>query len=492
MQRLNQRGMTAILLAMVIQSFSASFVTASDKVHQIDSLISVYEEYGQFTGTVLVAESGQVIFKKGYGLANREWNIPNEPNTKFRIGSITKQFTAMLIMQLVEEGKIKLGDKLTDYLPDYRRDIGDKVTIHHLLTHTSGIPSYTEEPDFFPDVSRDPYGVDEFVQLFCSGDLQFEPGSQFRYNNSGYFLLGAIIEKITGKTYETVLQERILQPLNMTGTGYDRHAPLIPNRASGYSRTFDRYVNAEYLDMSLPYAAGSMYATVEDLYLWDQALYTEKLLSKKYKEIMFKPHFPAMGGHYAYGWTIRYLPVGTTADSVLTVSHGGGINGFNTLILRVVQPKHLIVLFNNTPGANLGAMAQGIINILYGQPFDLPKKSIARALYDVILQEGIESAIETYHELKTHQEEAYDYREGELNSLGYQLLGSEQIDEAVAILKLNAELFPESFNVYDSLGEAYMQKGDKELAIKNYAKSLDINPNNTNAIRMLNRMIEEE
>jgi hypothetical protein len=278
----------------------------------------------------------------------------------------------------------------------------------------------------------------------------------------------------------------------MTGTGYDRHAPLIPNRASGYTRTFDGYVNAEYLDMSLPYAAGSMYATVEDLYLWDRALYTEKLLSKKYKEMMFKPHFPGLGGHYAYGWTIRYLPVGTMADSVLTVSHGGGINGFNTLILRVVQPKHLIVLFNNTPGANLGAMAQGIINILYEQPFDLPKKSIARALHAVILQDGIESAIETYHELKTHQEESYDFRERELNTLGYRLLGSEKIDEAVAVFKLNVELFPDSFMVYDSLGEAYMQKGEKEPAIKNYAKSLDINPNNTNAIRMLNRMIEEE
>jgi len=481
-------GLKCLLFILCVLSTA---LDAQD-ITKIDTLISMYYDYGQFTGAVLVAKNGQVIFQKGYGLANREWNIPNEPNTKFRIGSITKQFTAMLIMQLVEEGNIKLDDKLTDYLLDYRRDTGDQVTIHHLLTHTSGIPSYTEEPNFFPDVSRDPYTVDEFIQSFCSGDLQFEPGSQFRYNNSGYFLLGAIIEKLTGKTYETVLQERILQPLNMADTGYDRHAPLIPNRASGYTRTFDGYVNAEYLDMSLPYAAGSMYATVEDLYLWDQALYTEKLLSKKYKEMMFKPHFPGLGGHYAYGWTIRYLPVGTTADSVLTVSHGGGINGFNTLILRVVQPKHLVVLFNNTPGANLGGMAQGIINILYEQPFDPPKKSIARALHDVILQDGIESAIETYHELKAHQEEAYDFRERELNTLGYQLLGSEKIDEAVAIFKLNVELFPESFNAYDSLGEVYFQKGEKELAIKNYAKSLDINPNNTNAIRMLNRMIEEE
>ncbi len=273
-----------------------------DKARKIDEFIQVYHDYGRFNGTVLVAEGGKVIYKKGFGPANIEWNIPNKPDTKFRIGSITKQFTSMLILQLVEQGQIDLEGKLSDYLPYYRKDTGEKVTIHHLLTHTSGIPSYTSMPNFFEEVSRDPYPVDEFVKQYCSGDLEFEPGSKFVYNNSGYFLLGAIIEKITGKKYEEVLKERILDPLGMKNTGYDHYNTIIPGRAAGYSTTFDGYDNAPYLDMSLPYSAGSLYSSVEDLYLWDQALYTEKLLSKKMKNLLFKQHVPRMGGSYGYGW----------------------------------------------------------------------------------------------------------------------------------------------------------------------------------------------
>jgi CubicO group peptidase (beta-lactamase class C family) len=467
--------------------------TEKDKAGLIDSLISVYNEYGQFNGSALVAVDGEVILKKGYGLANREWNISNRPDTKFRIGSITKQFTSMLIMQLVEQGKIKIEGKLTDYLPEYRKNTGDKVTIHHLLTHSSGIPSYTDLPGFFEEVSRDPYDVDKFIEKYCSGNLEFEPSSQFRYNNSGYFLLGAIVEKVTGKPYEKVLHENILEPLGMKGTGYDRHDPIIPNRASGYSITFDGYTNAAYLDMSLPYAAGSMYSTVEDLFIWDRALYGNKLISKKYKELIFLPHIPAYGrGHYGYGWSLYKSPVGSEGDSVMVVSHGGGINGFNTLIVRLIEDKHLIVLFNNTPGANLNAMSRGIINIIHGKSFELPKKSIARYLYDVVKEEGVDAALEKYHDLKGTQSDVYDFSEGELNALGYQYLRKGKIDEAVRIFQLNVEAFPESFNVYDSLGEAYMALGEKELAIMNYAKSLEINPNNTGAIRMLNKIIENE
>ena len=241
---------------------------AQDKVSKIDALIQAYNDYGQFNGSVLVAEAGKVIYKKGFGLANREWNIPNKPDTNFRLGSITKQFTSMLILQLVEKGKIDLEGKLSDYISYYRKDTGGRVTIHHLLTHTSGIPSYTSIPNFFEEISRDPYPVEDFIKKYCSGDLEFEPGSKYVYNNSGYFLLGAIIEAVTGKTYEEVLKEKIFDSLGMKNSGYDRHEPITPNRAAGYSMTFDGYLNAPYLDMSLPYAAGSLYSTAEDLYLW--------------------------------------------------------------------------------------------------------------------------------------------------------------------------------------------------------------------------------
>jgi CubicO group peptidase (beta-lactamase class C family) len=201
-----RRGIRVFLFALSALVVSAP---AQDKAAKIDDLMSLYHEYRQFNGSVLVAEHGQVIYKKGFGLATMEWNIPNTPETKFRLGSITKQFTAAVVLQLIEEGKLRLDGRICDYLPEYPKKSGELVTIHQLLTHTSGIPSYTGLPDFFEKMSRDPYSPMDFLKVFSGLDFEFEPGSKFRYNNSGYFLLGAIIEKVSGGSYEKVLQERI-------------------------------------------------------------------------------------------------------------------------------------------------------------------------------------------------------------------------------------------------------------------------------------------
>lgn len=472
-----KRGLSSPLtstLIITVLTFLAihNCVFAQDKAADIDKFMQLYHDYGKFDGTVLVAESGKVIFKKGYGLANMEWNIPNEPDTKFRIASITKQFTSMLIMQLVEEGKVKLDGKITDYIPEYRKDIGEQVTIYHLLTHVSGIPSYTSLPDFFRDVCRDPYTVDEFVKKYCSGDLEFEPGSKFSYNNSGYFLLGAIIEKVTGKTYEVFLKERILDPLGMKNTGYDHHESILTKRASGYVKASYGYDNAAYTDMSLPYAAGAMYSTVEDLYLWDQALYTTKLLSKKYKDIMFKPNL----NNYAYGWYIRKMALADSKDSLVTVSHGGGIFGFSTFINRLIDDKHLIVLLSNTGSIDRRGMSVGIVNILYGKPYDMPKKSITEILYENISKKDVASAIKHYHELKDMYPDDYDFGKNELNWLGVRLRDSGMLDEAIGIYKWIIEMYPDWWDAYNGIADVYRVKGDKVLAIKYYAKSLEMNP----------------
>ncbi len=317
---------TAKLFTLFIALFiTATNAAAQQNAQKIDALMKQYYDYGQFNGSVLVADKGKIIYEKGLGLANMEWAIPNQPDTKFRIGSVTKQFTATLIMQLVEEGKIRLDGKLSDYLPDYRKDTGERITIHQLLNHTSGLPNYTALPNFFADVSRNPYSVNDFVKKYASGDLEFEPGSKFNYSNSGYFLLGAVIEKVTGKPYETVLNDRILKPLGMTNSGYDHYAPLIEKRAAGYDKTPAGYQNAAYLDMSIPFAAGSMYSTVEDLFKWDQSLYEDKILSAESKKLMFTPGL----GDYGYGLNISDKPIGKTDQKTKVIQHGGGINGFN-------------------------------------------------------------------------------------------------------------------------------------------------------------------
>jgi len=468
-----------VLAALALQP--AAFAQA-DKAARIDGYLTRAGQFKQFNGAALVAENGKVIYKKGLGLANMEWNAPNEADTKFRIGSITKQFTAMLILQLVEQGKLKLDGKLSEYLPDYRKDVGDKVTIHHLLTHTSGIPSYTGLPKFFEDVSRDPYTVAEFVKKYASGELDFEPGAKFRYNNSGYFLLGAIIEKLHGKPYEQVMKENIFNPLGMKNSGFDHHDAILTKRASGYQKTPAGYINAPYLDMSIPYAAGSLYSTVEDLYLWDQALYTDKLLSAKNKELMYKPFLD----DYAYGWGIKKVTLSGSKEVVNSVQHTGGINGFNTIIVRYPAQKHLIVLLDNTSqGGNLGRISRDLTSILYNQPYELPKQSIAEALMKTISERDVAAAVKQYRELKATGSATYDFGENELNLLGYQLLGAKKMKEAIEIFKLNVEAYPQAANPYDSLGEAYLTAGEKAPALQNYKKALELNPENTNAAAVI-------
>ena len=470
-----------VLVALAFQP--AAFAQAVDHAARIDEYLTRAHKIGQFNGAALVAENGKVIYKKGLGLANMEWNVPNETDTKFRLASITKQFTAALILQLVEQGKLKLNGKLSDYLPDYRRDVGDKVTIHHLLTHTSGIPSYTSLPKFFEENSRDPYTVAEFVKKYASGDLEFEPGAKFRYNNSGYFLLGAIIEKIHGKPYEQVIRENIFDPLGMKNSGYDRHDAILSKRASGYRKTRTGYVNAPYLDMSIPYAAGSLYSTVEDLYLWDQALYGDKIVSAKSRELMYKPFLD----NYAYGWGIAKVKLGQSNETVNSVSHTGGIHGFNTILVRYPDQKNLIVLLDNTSqGANLDRMNRDLTNILYNQPFEMPKQSIAEVLMKTFSDGGdAATAIRQYRELKATQGAAYNFAEGELNALGYQLLGEKKLKEAIEIFKLNVEVHPQAANPYDSLGEAYLSAGERELALQNYRKAVELNPQNTAAATII-------
>jgi CubicO group peptidase (beta-lactamase class C family) len=480
-QLLRNRLGLCIAIAFLIAPHVA---VAQDHAAKIQEVLALAHKYRQFNGSALVAENGKIIYKGAYGQANMEWNIPNTPDTRFRLGSITKQFTATIILQLVEQGKIKLDAKLSDYLPDYRKDTGEKVTIHHLLTHTSGIPSYTGQPGFFQNVSRNPYKVDEFVKKYASGDLEFEPGSKFRYNNSGYFLLGAIIERVTGKPYEQVLKQNIFDPLGMKNTGYDHYATIIAKRASGYIKTPDGYLNAPYLDMSIPYAAGSLYSTVEDLYLWDQALYTDKVLSAQSKALMYKPFLE----DYAYGWVVTNASFKQNDQPVQVITHDGGINGFTTTIVRFPKEKNLIVMLDNTNSEYLNRLSDSIGKIIYNQPYDLPKMSIIPVLSKTIAEKGIEAGIAQYRDLKVKQAALYDFAEPELNRLGYQLLQSGKQREAIEVFKLNVEAYPQSFNTYDSLAEAYMAINERELARQNYKKSLELNPNNTSAVEALKRL----
>jgi tetratricopeptide (TPR) repeat protein len=353
-----------------------------------------------------------------------------------------------------------------------------------LLSHTSGIPSYTDEPKFFSDISRNEYAVDDFVKKFCSGDLQFEPGTKFHYDNSGYFVLGAILEHVSGKTYETLLREHIFVPLAMKDSGYDHYADILPKRATGYQQDLAGVVNAPYLDMSIPYAAGSLYSTVEDLYKWDQALYTDKLLPSDLKQKLFTPNLE----NYGYGWVIRAILAGEPGGGQTMISHGGGINGFNTLEQRLVGDHDLIVIFNNTPGQNLDEIAKGIRAILYHQPPAIPKRSLVHDLGLTLVDRGAGAAVAQYRELKRTKPDGYNFDDRALAQFGALLLQKHRNADALTFLKINVEEHPKSAGAQDALADAYAQDGQKQLAIDNYHKSLELDSKDQNATDKLKEL----
>lgn len=264
----------------------------------------------------------------------------------------------------------------------------------------------------------------------------------------------------------------------MKNTGYDHFDQVLSKRATGYSKTPQGYKNAPYLDMSIPYSAGSLYSTVEDLYLWDQALLGDKILSAKSKQAMFTPNL----SNYGYGFAITKATLGPAKVVVPVIQHNGGINGFSTVIVRMVEDKGVIVLLDNTgQGQYQERMVAGIMSILYGQPYDGPQRSLAETLMKTVVEKDVASAVKQYRELKATHARDYEFGEQELNALGYQLLQMDRKTDAIEIFKLNVEAYPEGWNTYDSLGEAYMLNNNKDLAIENYKKSLQLNPKSPSA-----------
>lgn len=286
------------------QNSVASPPTAQQIAAKVDEYMNAAVRVDGFSGSILVARDSQPVVSKGYGMANVELDVPNMPQTVFRLGSITKQFTAMAIMMLAERGKLNVNDPACKYLTDCPV-AWQPMTVKNLLTHTAGVPNYTSFPDF-AKVAVLPTTNAAMIAQLRDKPLEFAPGEKFAYSNSGYYLLGAIIERASGKPYAEFLQENIFTPLGMKQTGYDSPLRIIKNRAAGYARRGGEIVNAAYMDMTIPYAAGALDSTTGDLLLWDQALYTEKLVSRKMLDEIFTP----FKSNYGYGWSIYPKEIG--------------------------------------------------------------------------------------------------------------------------------------------------------------------------------------
>jgi CubicO group peptidase (beta-lactamase class C family) len=346
---------------------------APSKIQRIDQLVSHYQRYGYFNGAILVADHGKVIYAKGVGFANMESRSPNTPHTRFGIASITKQFTALMVLQQAAEGKILLQGKLSNYLPWYRKDTGSRITIEQLLHHTSGLPPDFDSPEFSatPAAARH-YEPEEFAEKFCQPGLAYEPGAKWEYSNCGYNLLGLILERVSGIPFETLLRQRILDPLGMKDSGMDRDDVVQRGGACGYLRhAGPRYSPGPHLDRVHVFSAGAMYSTVEDLYKWDQALSSDVFLSKDLRDQIFAP-----GLHdWSYGWFVTKIPAGQPGTgSTMAEMRGDMPNNFFSWILRYPEQDAVIITLRNVYGSTEG-LEQNVQAILFDAEPHLPSRS---------------------------------------------------------------------------------------------------------------------
>lgn len=435
---------TKILCLLI---FFTSFLSVANQIKskEIDKLLTQYHQLEQFNGVALVSHKGKVLFNKGYGKANFEWDIDHTVDGKFKIASITKQFTAMLILQLVEQKKLKLDAKLIEYYPDYRADTGSKITIRQLLNHTSGLGNFFHLEGYKAVEARNPYTLDEFISKFCSEELNFEPGTQFRYSNAGYTILGKVIEQVTGKSYSEVLTQKILKPLNMNNSGFNQQHSVLNNRVTGYERLLNRLEHPSFIDMSVPFSAGSMYSTAMDLYLWDRGLAENKILSKQLTTVLYQV---TEHRNYAAGWLVDIFPEERFGKPLTRVHHGGMIPGFNANISRVLEDDTLVVLLDNTGGAPMTAITEKVLSIIYDKDYEEPELRLSQKLYKMIIEQGTSPSIAWYKTLIAQDE---GFSERQLIRFAYELVDANEQQAAIAFLTLNTKLNPESTRTQEAL-----------------------------------------
>lgn len=336
-------------------------VLAQDLTARIDSVVSAYAKMERFNGSVLVAQKNKIIFEKGYGYKDASRRETNTVNTIFQIGSVTKQFTSTVILKLQEQGKLSIKDKLTKYFPDYPN--GDSITIENLLTHTSGIFNYTNDAQFMSAKATSPADMNTMVALFRDKPLNFSPGSKFEYSNSGYSLLGYIIEKASGKTYEQMVREMIFQPLGMKQSGFDFTHLRDQNKATGYFvMRANSQTPATIVDSSVAFSAGSIYSSAADLFTWSKAVNEGKLLKPASWSSAFTPY----KNKYGFGWVMD------TVFDHKQIAHNGGIFGFTSQLVRIPDDGIVIVLLSNASNGGMGEISTNILATLYGKPVSLP------------------------------------------------------------------------------------------------------------------------
>lgn len=345
-----------------------------------DAAMSIYHTENSPGAAAIVVKDGKIVYHKAFGMASMELGVPMKKDNVFRIGSITKQFTSAAILKLAEEGKLTLDDELTKFLPDYPTQ-GKKITVHQLLNHTSGIQSYTDMIAWTEETRRKDFTPEAMVDFFANAPMLSEPGKEWSYNNSGYFLLGMIIEKASGMSYEDYVETQFFEPLGMTSSRYGHPDEITARRAQGYMPTDEGYQNATYLSMTQPYAAGSLLSTVEDLSKWYLAVAAGKVISKESLGKAITPTVLADGSTENYGYGLSIVDIKGSKG----YGHGGGINGFLTASTYLPEEKVFVAVFSNCNCNDPGGPANILAQMAIGKYEALVAIEVSEAQLDAYL-----------------------------------------------------------------------------------------------------------
>lgn len=373
-------------------------VVAQDAAAKLDTLLDAYAKTFQFNGSVLVAKNGTILLNKGYGYRNAADKVLNNEQTIFQLGSITKQFTSAVILKLQEEKKLDVTDKISKYFPDFPK--GDSITIEHLLSHTSGIYNYTNDRNFMANEVAKPTNREKIMALFKDKPLDFSPGARWSYSNSGYSMLGYIIEEVTKSSYEQAVRKYIFSPLQMTHSGFDFTHLKAAEKATGYFALNDKDATvAPIVDSSVSFSAGAIYSTTGDLYRWHKALLNNTSLSKVQQEKAYTP----IRNNYGYGWGIDSI------EGKRRVGHGGGIHGFVTNIMRVPEDDVCVILLSNASNGSLQEITNSIFAILYNKEYKIPKERTVVKVPEAKLKE-----YEGEYEIKPELHVVMSVKDGEL------------------------------------------------------------------------------
>lgn len=469
------------ILLLCLLAYNSLF--AQNKKAKLSGMMQAYHNYNMFDGAVLVAENGRVVYKEAFGLANREWNIPNRTDTKFMIGSVSKPLTATLMMIQVQKGLVSLKKTISDYLPEFKDKPAARVTIKQLLSHTSGMANYDIIKDFFPKMSRQNFSREDYVKIFMDSALVFEPGSRYAYSSWGYFTLGYIMERVTGKSYSQLMKEDIFDKAQMYNSGSYQHLQVVPNRATGYDYSFGGFTSADFRDQSNTMGTGDLYSTVEDLFKFHLAIQNNTLLNKELTAEMLTPGMrPA---RYGYGWFNQNFKY-TSTDSVTANFHLGMTEGFISFMLRMPGTNSFTVILCNSSPTDFFGITKNLLKVLNNKPADL-KQPVHKKMETLISQVGAAKAVEAYKIMKADSANYYvDWIS--MNFIAEQLLNLKRYEDARIITENNVAEFPDKDLVMLTTGNIYLALNRKEDATRFYKKTLQLYPGYQEATNRLKEL----